>query len=72
MTLRADPSAYPCECEHAAHVDRNRRTPAGNPGHRYGAPFFNLKRVRTVFGHFDVCEDCARDCLSEQIIREDS
>lgn len=53
-----------CECEHVAHVDRDERTPNGNPAHAYGVRFAEraLETIKTTFGTFAVCRDCARDC----------
>jgi hypothetical protein len=58
------PPIHSCLCEHIAHSDRNERTPNGNPGHTYGAryhPTF-LVNVKTPYGTFLVCKDCAKDC----------
>lgn len=58
-----------CECEHSAHTDRAEgvKTPNGNPGHEYGANFNKnyMKAVKVPFGTFNVCLDCADDCLAE-------
>ena len=55
-----------CECEHVSHLDTNARTPNGNPGHIYGAAgWLNLQPVKTPYGTFHVCKDCADDCLRE-------
>lgn len=39
-------------------------SPNGNPSHRYGTEFFDgaMSRVRTEYGTFIVCNDCAEDC----------
>lgn len=61
-------TGFACECEHAAHMhdeEPRKNTPNGNPGHRYAqifSPLYILK-VRTEFGTFRVCKDCAKDCL---------
>lgn len=63
-----------CECEHACHFieeqPSNQATvrflsPNGNPGHEYAVEFSKAKlvTVATVYGHFDVCPDCAKDCM---------
>lgn len=55
-----------CECEHAAHFhDEGKKTPFGNPGHKYGQDFHKLESVKTPYGTFKVCVDCAVDCLNE-------
>ena len=64
-----------CQCEHAAHFLEHERvqrvpaplTPNGNPGHRYGQDFSDLfiVGVRTPYGTFSVCKDCARDCYQD-------
>lgn len=59
-----------CECEHAAHFPEDvpetgvTHTPNGNPAHNYGAVFVesNVVGVRTPYGIFHVCRDCAADC----------
>jgi hypothetical protein len=59
-----------CQCEHAAHFGAEYNsnnpvlTPNGNPGHKYGAES-NLTAVKTPFGIFHVCGDCAKDCYRE-------
>ena len=56
-----------CECEHIAHFpEEKRKTPNGNPGHRYGQKFFEETMVNkgTEHGKFLVCKDCANDCLA--------
>lgn len=55
-----------CECEHAAHFERDKRTPNGNPGHKWGAKFATRVPVKTPYGTFHVCVDCASDCLAKQ------
>jgi len=58
-----------CECEHSSHFYRTggERTlsPYGNPTHKYGVKFNStiLRGVKTPFGTFNVCKDCATDCL---------
>jgi hypothetical protein len=49
-----------CQCEHEAHFDPVKRTPDGNPGHRYGARFtgYFMVQVRSE----RLCPDCAADC----------
>lgn len=59
----------PCECEHAAHFfDEGPRqhTPHRKPGHRYGTHFMLrvLSPLKTAYGTFTVCSDCASDCLA--------
>lgn len=58
---------YVCECEHEAHFDRNKRTPMGNPAHRYGAKYAaRIMATVTVGGGcaqtMNLCEDCREDC----------
>jgi hypothetical protein len=57
----------PCRCEHIAHTAREARTPNGNPGHSYGVRFSPslLRDLKTPYGVFRVCADCADDCLAE-------
>lgn len=59
-------SMFPCECEHKAHMERDARTPNGNPGHTYqqGFAFRALLAVSTPYGTFAVCLDCAGDCYA--------
>lgn len=54
----------PCECEHIAHDERGRRTPNGNPGHRYFTRYAAgyLVTVHTTRGNITICKDCAKDC----------
>jgi hypothetical protein len=54
-----------CRCEHEAHFDRTKRTPFGNPGHEYGVSYAEplIQTVKTTWGTFQVCPDCAKDCL---------
>lgn len=60
-----------CECEHAAHfkdtMPRAPLTPNGNAGHKYNASYYEtyLVMVKTPFGTFRICKDCADDCYSE-------
>jgi hypothetical protein len=58
-----------CECEHVAH-SRNREhlTPNGNPGHKYGVRYAlsYLVKVKTTYGTFEVCKDCADDCYQNE------
>jgi hypothetical protein len=68
----------PCECEHIAHGDmfgkpediafRNRTTPNGNPGHKFGAKYDSsyLQTVNTIYGTYHVCRDCAQDCWLDE------
>lgn len=54
-----------CECEHAAHFPEDKKlTLNGNPGHKYGAKFSPdyIVPVKTPYGIFRVCKDCANDC----------
>lgn len=58
-----------CECEHAAHFPEDAypnivKTPNGNHAHNYGAIFLHagIVGVRTPYGVFHVCRDCAGDC----------
>ena len=55
-----------CQCEHIAHVKKDKRTPNGNPGHRYGVDFNTLyiTTVKTHYGTFTICRDCERDCIA--------
>lgn len=56
-----------CECEHEAHFgDGN--TPNGNHGHKYGVYFAHhyIVPVKTAYGTFNVCKDCAGDCYSDE------
>ena len=57
-----------CQCEHICHMDHERRSPNGNPGHRYGTEFYNPVTVKTAYGPFSVCLDCKADCMKEQIV----
>ena len=69
-TKKAFSNAFTCQCEHACHTDKAKRSPAGNPGHRYGQIFALSaeRRVRTAWGTFLVCYDCAKDCLADQAL----
>lgn len=53
-----------CECEHECHTDRNKRSPNGNPGHKYHTQYgpSYLSEVKTDYGTFTVCHDCLNDC----------
>ena len=55
-----------CECEHVCHMDTSKRSPLGNPGHKYGAKFHSLycEQIKTPYGTFRVCRDCAKDCYA--------
>lgn len=61
---------HKCECEHDAHFEKNKRTPNGNPGHNYQSEYFEnyMRTVRTPYGSFLVCKDCAEDCLHRYTI----
>lgn len=63
-------NTHSCECEHIAHMDRDRHTPNGNPSHRYGVEFNAelLQLASTERGHFWVCPDCAGDCQHGRIV----
>lgn len=50
-----------CQCEHEAHFDRSKRTPYGNPAHKYGIKFAERVLVR-MNNSYEVCQDCAEDC----------
>lgn len=56
-----------CECEHQSHMDKDMHTPNGNPAHKYGVAYSNryMQDVKTPFGTFHVCKDCAEDCLQQ-------
>lgn len=56
-----------CECEHISHTEPSKFTPKGDVGHAYGDTFGSLARVKTSYGTFSVCEDCADDCVAEEI-----
>lgn len=58
------PESKSCECEHAAHLYAGELTPHGNPGHKYMQRFMQLAPVKTAYGTFRVCPDCAKDCLA--------
>src|SRR5262245_35788197 len=53
-----------CECEHIAHFEKERRTPNGNPGHKYGAEFYQHATCskKTTYGTMWFCVDCTVDC----------
>lgn len=51
-----------CECEHISHMDKKKRTPLGNPSHKYGQKYYGLKAVKTPYGTFHICSDCINDC----------
>jgi hypothetical protein len=55
---------YPCECEHVSHFEHDKRSPNGNPTHKYGQKFYehHMTIVKTEYGTFHVCKDCANDC----------
>lgn len=52
-----------CECEHESHFCYA-NTPNGNPAHKYGVYYAQsfITPVKTPFGTFNVCKDCAEDC----------
>jgi len=52
-----------CECEHISHIERDRLTPNGNPGHKYGQSFYAIEPVKTICGTFHLCKDCREDCF---------
>lgn len=60
----------PCQCEHGSHFLNGdygaTQTPNGNPGHAFGIKYFEryLRIVKTTYGRFEVCKDCAEDCLA--------
>ena len=60
-----------CECEHVAHGSESYpsyyKTPHGNPGHDFYAVFAEtaLVKVKTPFGIFRCCPDCASDCYTQ-------
>lgn len=64
------PELAMCQCEHRCHESSGKRTvpaplsPAGNPGHRYGAKFYDVQPVITTYGKFNLCRDCREDCHS--------
>ena len=61
-------SANWCQCEHVAHTSEGMKaletTPNGNAGHPYGETDENaqLVDIKTTWGTFTVCKDCAEDC----------
>ena len=59
-----------CACEHISHFEKLKHTPNGNPAHDYGMGFSPLfmTTVKTLYGTFRVCKDCAEDCLSEHCV----
>jgi hypothetical protein len=61
-----------CQCEHESHHGSDKLTPNGNPGHRYGVRFWPeyLINVKTIYGDFQVCKDCAEDCYHPDRLRE--
>jgi len=66
---------FACECEHVCHEHGGpfKLSPNGNPGHKYGASKFAagfIIPVKTSCGTFNVCKDCAEDCLFEYGGRE--
>lgn len=63
-----------CQCEHIAHFEQSKRTPNGNPGHRYAARFnpATMKIVKTECGTFHICADCEKDCLHISILASGS
>ena len=40
-----------CQCEHAAHLEEDQRTPCGNPGHKYGAGFRRRRQRPDALRH---------------------
>ena len=54
-----------CECEHISHLEYE-KTPNGKEGHDYGIKSTILIPVKTPFGTFNVCPDCANDCYSPE------
>ena len=56
-----------CECEHASHFDHSKFSPNGNPNHKYGIKYNDkfIQSIKTPFGTFNVCRDCAKDCYAE-------
>ena len=58
-----------CECEHVGHTEPGEHTPNGNPGHKYLAKYHDsyVKRVKTPYGVFQLCRDCAEDCYHTYI-----
>lgn len=48
-----------CQCEHVSHIEPDRH----NVAHEYYAPVPSVQPVKTPFGTFHVCTDCAGDCL---------
>ena len=59
-----------CQCEHIAHFVHEELTPNGNPGHKHGTRVYTLIPIKTEYGIFMVCEDCAQDCLLDYLIKD--
>lgn len=55
----------PCQCEHVAHFERQKRTPNGNPAHSYGKKFAERVLVRMNLS-YEVCKDCSEDCWKKE------
>lgn len=55
-----------CQCEHESHFDFTKRSPDGNPNHRYGLLLYKevLLSIKTLYGTFKVCPGCAEDCMA--------
>lgn len=62
-----------CECEHIAHasseypLEIKALTPNGNPGHEFYTQFNEraIVHVRSPYGIYRVCKDCAADCMHD-------
>lgn len=59
------PMTAPCECEHRDHFANPDGPP---PEHPYGeeVDIEKVTQIRTIFGRFTVCVDCATTCMKDQ------
>lgn len=62
-----------CQCEHTKHFsDGGRTTPidGGSWGHRYGARCASTVAIKTIYGTFNVCPECAEGCYEIKYRKE--
>lgn len=72
MPIQTISNLVACECEHAGHTDRDSfKTPNGNYGHKYGRKFVSqfICSVQTPHGIYNVCKDCAADCMAHYEVK---
>lgn len=56
---------FQCECEHKKHFDPNVGT------HPYMAILSTVLPIKSIYGTYHVCEDCAKNCIADFLTPEE-